>query len=100
MNRRPAAGVTFESHVVPLFPVRPQPRDRWPTHDLGRELADLAERRNGAGGGGVGERKAPVAAGAACRSLLWAPLAFMGGWTLGASLFAGVVWWLLDRRHR
>ncbi len=60
-RRRPAVGV--ESHVAPLFPVRPQPRDQWPTHNLGRELADLAAQR--VGGGGAVVRKLPTVTSAA-----------------------------------
>ncbi|CAN5848689.1 hypothetical protein BH24ACT15_BH24ACT15_30370 [soil metagenome] len=95
-GRRPAVGV--ESFVAPLFPVPAQPRDEYETHNLARELTDLAAKR---GGGGAVVRKLPtVTLAAAARpwqvSGVW-PLVF---WGAVAVLFVGcAVWtWRGERR--
>ncbi len=89
-RRRRAVGV--ESYVAPLFPVTPQPRDQWPTHNLARELADLAAER-WRGDGVV--RKLPTLTPLAAAATPWQvsgiwPLVFWAG--MGV-LFVGCAVW-------
>ncbi len=64
MTRRRRRAVGVESYVAPLFPVPPQPRHLWPTHNLARELTDLAAKQR-SGGDGATVRKLPAVTSAA-----------------------------------